>query len=155
MKKIPTIGELMTPFPHAIYASKTVKQAKIYMYEHSIRHLPVIDEGELIGLITDRDLKLAQAVTEDDHFDERHSVGELCVYEAYVVPAETRADKVLALMAENRIGSTIITKGDKLVGVFTATDACRSFSNYLRAKFGINETTAQEGADTQRNPAGT
>lgn len=140
MKKIPTIGELMTPFPHAIYASKTVKQAKLYMYEHSVRHLPVIENGEMIGLITDRDLKLAQAVTEDEHFDERHSVGELCVYEPYVVPAETRADKVLALMADNRIGSALVTRNDKLVGIFTATDACRSFSNYLRSKFGIDGT---------------
>jgi acetoin utilization protein AcuB len=137
MKKIPRIEELMTTSDHTIYASKTVKEAKTYMYENSITHLPVVEDGELIGVVTDQDLKLAQVVTDDDHFDEKHCVGEFCLNEPYIVSASARADKVLSEMAENGIGSALITKNEKLVGVFTVTDACRSFSESLYKQFNM------------------
>ena len=35
-------------------------------------------------------------------------------------------------MADRHIGSTIVIEGGKIIGVFTATDACRSFAEFLR-----------------------
>jgi CBS domain-containing protein len=35
-------------------------------------------------------------------------------------------------MAERRIGSAIVVKGDKLVGIFTVTDACRALADVLK-----------------------
>jgi CBS domain-containing protein len=61
---------------------------------------------------------------------------ELKVRDAYVekaciVPASTPVSKVARLMADNRIGSAIVTKHDKLVGIFTVTDACRALAEVL------------------------
>ena len=134
MKKIPIIEDIMTPFPYTILASETVKKAKIFMVENSIRHLPVVSKGKLVGILTDRDIKLAQAVTKEENYDENYLVEDLCLYDVYVVEDSTRADDVLKYMAANRIGSALITKNDKLVGIFTVTDACRTFSEHLRAE---------------------
>jgi UrcA family protein len=45
---------------------------------------------------------------------------------ASMAPAPTPVAKVARVMADNRIGSAIVTKHDKRVGIFTVTDACRA-----------------------------
>ena len=134
MKKIPIIKQIMTPFPHSISGSATIKQAREVMSGHSIRHLPVVADGWLVGILTDRDLKLVQAVTKEENFAETYLVKDCCRYDVYIVSALTRADEVLSYMATNRIGSALITEGKKLVGIFTVTDACRSFAEVLRSE---------------------
>jgi acetoin utilization protein AcuB len=135
MKKTPIIKQIMTPFPHSISGSATIKQAREVMSRHSIRHLPVVTDGWLVGILTDRDLKLVQAVTKAENFAEKYSVKDCCRYDGvYIVSALTRADEVLSYMATNRIGSALITEAKKLVGIFTVTDACRSFVEFLRSE---------------------
>jgi predicted transcriptional regulator len=61
---------------------------------------------------------------------------ELKVRDAYidkpcVVPASAPVAAVARTMAEHHIGSTIVTKNDKLVGIFTVTDACRALAEIL------------------------
>jgi acetoin utilization protein AcuB len=48
-----------------------------------------------------------------------------------IVPASTPVAKVARVMADNRIGSAIVTKHGKLVGIFTVTDACRALAEIL------------------------
>jgi CBS domain-containing protein len=48
-----------------------------------------------------------------------------------VVSASTPVATVARTMAENHIGSAIVTKNDKLVGIFTVTDACRALAEVL------------------------
>jgi acetoin utilization protein AcuB len=146
MKKIPRIEELMTPFNHTIQASKSVKQAKSYMYQHDISHLPVIEDGEFVGVVTDQDIKLAQAVVDADHFDEKHRVGELCLSEPYVIPSTARADKILSEMGQKGLDCALIMKNDKLVGLFTATDACRFFLKFLVSQLGTDDVDKDGGA---------
>jgi CBS domain-containing protein len=137
MRKIPTIKDIMTPFPYTISASETVREAKLFMAKHSIRHLPVVSKNQLVGILTDRDIKLSQAVSKDENFDQKYLVDEICLYDVYVVPGPTSAVKVLEYMATNRIGSTLITANEKLIGIFTGTDACRSFSQFLCSESGV------------------
>jgi acetoin utilization protein AcuB len=48
-----------------------------------------------------------------------------------VVPASTPVAKVARVMAQNRIGSAIVTRHGKLVGIFTVTDACRALAETI------------------------
>ncbi len=61
MKQIPQIQTYMTPMPHSIGNDIGLKKALEMMREYRIRHLPVQEEGRLIGILTDRDLKLASS----------------------------------------------------------------------------------------------
>ena len=57
----------------------------------------------------------------------------VCSLDVYAVAPEERLDVVLARMAERRLGSAVVTDGGRIAGVFTATDACRCFADWLRA----------------------
>ena len=59
MDRIPSIGSVMTPFPHVVNVDDSLRLARAVMVEHDVRHLPVKDGDTLVGLLTDRDLKRA------------------------------------------------------------------------------------------------
>jgi acetoin utilization protein AcuB len=121
----------MTPFPHTIDVDAPLEDAHKLMRGRRFRHLPVISGGEIVGVLTDRDIKLVLG-PDFGSPDER----ELRVRDAYVerpciVPASTPVAKVARVMAQNRIGSAIVTKHGKLVGIFTVTDACRALAQII------------------------
>jgi len=101
------------------------------MREGNFRHLPVTSGGDIVGMVTDRDIKLLLG-PDFGNPDE----GDLKVHDAYidkpcVVPASTPVATVARTMTEHHIGSAIVTKNDKLVGIFTVTDACRALAEIL------------------------
>jgi acetoin utilization protein AcuB len=131
MKRNPQVIAFMTPFPHWIDVDAPLEDAHKLMREHRFRHLPVMSGGEIVGVLTDRDIKLVLG-PDFGSPDER----ELRVRDAYVerpcvVPASTPVAKVARVMAQNRIGSAIVTKHGKLVGIFTVTDACRALAEII------------------------
>ena len=130
MKSIPAIKRVMTPFPYSVDVNISVPEARTFMREQRIKHLPVTEEGKLVGIISDRDL-LNVLVTNES--DSTVRVRDIYVEEPYVVDLNDRLDNVLYTMAERRIGSALVTRHGKLAGVFTVTDACRSFAEFLRA----------------------
>ena len=62
-------------------------------------------------------------------------VRDLYMADPYIVSIDEPLDKVLLTMAERHIGSAIVTKAGKLVGIFTSVDACRIFGEYLQDRF--------------------
>lgn len=131
MKRNPQVIAFMTPFPHSIDVDAPLEDAHKLMREHRFRHLPVMSGGEIVGVLTYRDIKLVLG-PDFGNPDER----ELRVRDAYVerpcvVPASTPVAKVARVMAQNRIGSAIVTKHGKLVGIFTVTDACRALAEII------------------------
>jgi acetoin utilization protein AcuB len=131
MKRNPQVIAFMTPFPHSIDVDAPLEDAHKLMREHRFRHVPVMSGGEIVGILTDRDIKLVLG-PDFGSPDER----ELRVRDAYVerpcvVPASTPVAKVARVMAQNRIGSAIVTKHGELVGIFTVTDACRALAEII------------------------
>lgn len=135
MKRIPTIKGVMTPFPYSVDIYAPIQEAQAFMREHKIRHLPVTEEGTLIGVVTDRDIKLILGPDFDYPDPAELKVRDAMVEETYVVDTDQRLDAVLAHMAEHKIGSALVTRKGKLAGVFTAIDACRVFAEFLQVQF--------------------
>jgi acetoin utilization protein AcuB len=122
----------MTPFPWWVGIDEPLLVAREMMQAHKVRHLPVKSEGKLVSIITDRDIKFALDPELGMPPRETMRVREVCVFTPYIVDIETRLDVVVETMAERRIGSAIVTRDDKLVGIFTSADACRAFARVLR-----------------------
>jgi CBS domain-containing protein len=99
------------------------------MREHKIRHLPVTTKGALTSLVTDRDIKLV--LGPDFAYTRDLKVRDAMVRDCYIVDLATPLGAVLRHMAEQRIGSAVVTRRGKLAGVFTSNDACRVFADYL------------------------
>ena len=121
----------MTPFPYSIDVDAPLKDAHKLMREHHFRHLPVTRDGAIVGVLTDRDIKLVLGPDFDYPNEEQLTVRDAYVERPCVVNASTPVAIVARTMAENHIGSAIVTKNDKLVGIFTVTDACRALADVL------------------------
>ena len=127
----------MTPFPHWIDAGEPLLAARDVMQELRVRHLPVKEEGQLVSIITDRDIKFVLDPSLGMPPREALRVRDVAVYSAYVVDLNTPLSTVLIEMAERRIGSTLITRNGELCGIFTSTDACREFGKHLAREEGL------------------
>lgn len=121
----------MTTAPHTIGPDIPLKTAQAMMSKYRFRHLPVQRAGKLVGVISDRDLKLALAFGDLSS----HTVAEIMTEEPYAVVPETSLLEVVARMAEEKVGCAIITqKSGKVIGIFTATDGLELFAKVLESQ---------------------
>jgi CBS domain-containing protein len=137
MKRIPTIKSVMTAFPHSVDINAPIDEAQEFMREHRIRHLPVTKEGTLIGVVTDRDIKLLLGPDFKYPEPQELTVSDAMVEQTYIVDLFTPLESVLSHMAEHRLGSTLVTRKGKLAGVFTSSDACRAFAEFLHVQYSL------------------
>ena len=135
MRRIPAIKSVMTAFPYSIDIGAPIHEARLFMREHAIRHLPVMENGALVGIVTDRDIKLMLGPDFAYPQESELTVRDVYLDHPYEVNLEEPLDNVLVHMAEHHIGSAIVTRDGKLAGMFTVTDACRAFAEHLREQF--------------------
>jgi CBS domain-containing protein len=131
MSKLPLLKTAMTPFPFSVDLNASFEEASELMGHHDVRHLPVTHDNAVVGVITDKDLTSAMHVRSGSGDNSTLSVRDLYIADPYVVSVDEPLDKVLLTMARRHIGSAIVTRADKLVGMFTTVDACRIFGEYL------------------------
>ena len=128
------IKEIMTPIPHIAKAEDRLSVAVAVMDQHRIRHLPVIKEGEIFGILSDRDCKLALYVAERFDITEPLMIGEVCSQNPYIVAPKTKLEDVTLAMYERRISSALVAEDGAMLGIFTSMDACRWIGTWLRNK---------------------
>lgn len=134
MPNPPAISSLMTRSPITIDIRSNAREAQKLMGERRFRHLPVVRDGRPVGILSDRDITLAIVAQQGMVRAEDVTVEDVCILDAYQVAPETPLDHVVATMAERHIGSVLVVDGDILVGIFTATDACRYLGQCLRGE---------------------
>jgi CBS domain-containing protein len=127
---------VMTPFPYHIDAAAKLASAWQLMEEHGIRHLPVFENGDIIGIVSERDLERAHTAGHPLREETELLVGDLCTHRPYFVDVADPLHAVLDVMAETRLGSVLVLKEGELAGLFTAVDACRLLSKLLLDQFG-------------------
>jgi acetoin utilization protein AcuB len=135
MIRIPKIKSVMTAFPYSVKVETPVKEALEIMQSYRIRHLPVMRNTEVAGIISDRDIKLILGPDFAYPEPEKLMVGDLLLPEPYIADLEERLDVVLTHMATHHINYAVITRRGALVGLFTSTDAHRAFADFLRDQF--------------------
>jgi acetoin utilization protein AcuB len=131
-KPIPTIQKYMTTTPHTIGSDQTIAVAASIMSEHRIRHLPVLRGGQLLGVLSDRDVKLIESFRDVDAT--KTLVDEAMTEQPYTVSPETPLDEVVGTMAEKKFGSAVVVQNHKVVGIFTTVDACQALSELLQTR---------------------
>lgn len=131
-KSIPQIQKYMTTQPHSIGGEQTLAQAEKMMREYSIRHLPVLEDGKVVGLVSDRDIKLVESLKDVD--PAKLAVSEVARQDVYMVAPSDMLDDVVGTMAERKLGSALILDNHKLVGIFTYVDALRAFADLLSSR---------------------
>ncbi|MCA9677858.1 MAG: CBS domain-containing protein [Kofleriaceae bacterium] len=125
----PTIQQYMTPAPHVIDAARPVEEAYQLMKSAKIRHLPVVSKDRLVGLLSDRDLRLVMSFP-DVNPDEVRVADAMRPSPFTVAPDSTLAE-VAASMAEHKEDSAVVARNEKVLGIFTTVDACRALADLL------------------------
>lgn len=124
----PTIRQFMTPAPETIAADLTLAQARERMFQIHARHLPVVQDGELVGIVSERDIALCEAIDGDLA---RLQVRQAMTPQPFTCGPEARLYAVAEEMAAHKYGSAIVVDREHpghVVGVFTTTDALRALA---------------------------
>ena len=120
------IQHFMTASPHTIGIGATLQQARELMNRHRIRHLPVLEAGTLVGILSQRDIQLLETFRDVDpkevRVEEAMSQGVLSVE-----PNENLVN-VAQKMAERKCGSAIVARSSSVLGIFTTIDALRAIA---------------------------
>ena len=128
------VATVMTPFPYSVDASEDLRTAHAMMQEHGIRHLPVMREGKLAGIVSERELDVALAVVAERDPDVQLPVWAICKREPYTVDIDEPIADVADAMANEHIGSVLVTRKGKLAGIITTVDICRAFADVMRKR---------------------
>jgi len=120
------IREFITVPTINVESTETVEKSKDLMQKHGIRHLPVMDDGVVVGVLSDRDVKLVYGLRNADVH--KISVIDVCITDPYKVDSSTPVYEVAKEMVDNKYGCTLVTEKSKIIGIFTTTDACRALA---------------------------
>ena len=130
-KTMPVLASVLTPFPYHIESSASITEAEEMMKEHNIRHLIVMEDGDIYGILSDRELQHHGALYGMDKNSDL-SVSDICPNSFVVADIHDPLDKVLQVMAEKQLGSIVALREGELAGIFTTTDACLHFATFLK-----------------------
>ncbi len=122
-----TVGEWMSKQPHTIGDDQTLANARERMHHWHVRHLPVLHGGHLVGVLSERDINLAEALAQVDLAQVR--VDDAMTEDPWTTRADAALTEVATMMAERRIGTAIVVDdAEQVIGVFTTTDALRALA---------------------------
>lgn len=122
----------MTMVPHTIGVEQTLEKAIHVMNEFRIRHLPVLSGGQLVGILTDRDIKLVESFKDVD--PKKVTVDEAFTPDPYITSPHALLNEVCAEMVLHKYGCVLVEDNKKLVGIFTWVDALRAFDELLTTR---------------------
>ncbi len=100
----------------------TLREAHQLMWERGIRHLPVLDEGRLVGIITDRDIRLATSVLRPNPLSCDARVYEVMKRPVLTADPLDPVEDAARLMREEKVGCLPVVEGKELVGIITGID---------------------------------
>ena len=128
------VRDLMTPYPITIPPQTPVADARRMMDERRIRHLLVTEDHRLLGIVTDRDIRLnlpspatSLSIWELNHLLAKLTVSDVMTKNVIVVDPDRDAGEAALLMVAEKIGALPVIYGGQLVGIVTETDFLGAF----------------------------
>ncbi|HUO63185.1 MAG TPA: CBS domain-containing protein [Terriglobales bacterium] len=129
------VRELMTGAPITVSPETGIFEARQTMLKERIRHLLVTEGGRLVGIVTDRDIRLnlpsqatSLSVWEVNHLLARLTVSQVMTKSVIITGPDQEARAAAQLMLEHKIGALPVLDGEHLIGILTETDLLRAFA---------------------------
>jgi acetoin utilization protein AcuB len=127
-------ADIMTPSPRSLPPSAPLSQAIDLLKDEQVRHLPVTDDGVVVGILSDRDvreLSLGAVLADDAEAREARlaqPLGPLMMTDVETVTPETEIRLVIDLFLEKRLSAVPVVDPDRgaLVGVISVLDVLRA-----------------------------
>ena len=132
------VDDVMTRDPLTVTATETIGEADDLMSQNKIRQLPVVKGKELIGIITDRDIRSflsgsLLASPEQREMTLKTRIREIMTSEPITVGPDDDLEEVVELLIDEKIGGIpVVDETEGLVGIVTYVDVLRCFLNRLQ-----------------------
>jgi len=142
------VRDWMTKDPHTVPPTTPVMEAMQLLREAGYRRLPVVKDGRLLGIVTDRDLKEAtpSTATSLSVYELNYLLSKLTLKDVMRTPVITigpdeAIEQAAVTMEEHRVsGLPVVDKG-AVVGILTITDLLRAFVDFLGLREGGRRVT--------------
>lgn len=137
------VREWMTKDPQTVAATTPVMEAMQRLREGGFRRLPVLRDGALVGIVTDRDLKEATpskattlSIYELNYLLSKLLVKDVMVRSVVTIGPDDPIEQAALIMEEHRISGLPVIDGGRLVGILTITDLLRAMVAFLGLREG-------------------
>jgi CBS domain-containing protein len=121
-----SVRDTMTENPRSIKTSASVVEAARLMREEHVGSLPITDDEQLVGMITDRDITTRVVAEAEDPM--RTSVGDVYSRDLITVEPDEGLDEALQLMARHQVRRLPVIENGRLVGIVAQADIALSES---------------------------
>jgi len=122
------VCDYMHQDPLTITADETLGAAASTMSDNHIRHLPVTQDGELVGILSEREINLVKFIPDGLSL----KITDVMSPTVFAVGPTTYLRDVVRTMAKEKYGAVVVQEmGGKIVGIFTAIDALRILADLL------------------------
>ncbi len=128
------VKEVMTKNPITVESSSTLCDTYSLMQEKGIRHIPVLEKGKLVGIITDRDLRLATSRLAERPFNPDDRVEKVMSKPVQIINPSDPVEQAIRIMRELKIGCLPVVEKGEVVGIITVSDIMDTFLKLI----GIN-----------------
>jgi acetoin utilization protein AcuB len=118
----------MTAAPQALDPSTRLAVARRTLEERGIRHAPVLCEGRVVGVVSEHDLTICESAS---NFDLDLRLEDVMTKDVLTVPPSATLQDVTRRMRARHCGSAIVVDHDRVVGIFTTTDALDALADLL------------------------
>ena len=133
------VRDLMTAQPITVDPDTPMLQARQRMAEERIRHLVVVDDARVVGIVTDRDIRLnlpspatSLSVWELNYLLSRLTVGGVMSAAVIVVDPDRPIAEAARLMLDHKIGALPVVDEGRLIGIITESDFVRAMAGMAR-----------------------
>lgn len=127
--KLP-IEDFTTPDPITASEEATLQDLRKLMDTFKIRHIPIIKESQVIGVVSDNSLHLVSGLS---NFEKSQVLArDIMTPDPVFVDASTTLDDVAFEMSSKKLDSVIVNEGDQMLGIFTLTDALNALIEVSR-----------------------
>ncbi len=133
------VRELMTTEVTTVQETDALIDAAMIFSRSTVRHLPVLRGKQLVGVITERDVKrfapgLLSGVSSEQYQQVMEStpLARVMTREMLTVKADQPVSEAVNLLYSKRIGCLPVVENNELVGIITTTDMLRLMAEMMR-----------------------
>ncbi len=134
-----SVGEWMTSNPEMVPPTMPVRDAFFQMRIEGYRHLLVVEDKQLLGIVTDRDLRRPDVTKDSDgwddfyRLDENYQVSDIMTIDPKTLTSHDKLEKALDLFVGEKFGAIpIVNKNKEVIGILTRSDALSAFQSALK-----------------------
>lgn len=127
------IQEFTTPYPVTAHEDSSIDELLDIVKNLKVRHIPIMSDGKITGIVSERDLRIVSALSAREKFLVR--ANDLMTPDPVTFQSDTSIEDVILEMSEKKIGSVLVAnKNGDLQGIFTVTDALDVLVEILRGR---------------------